>query len=135
MRGRPRRSSNFFTNIMTAHEPVVIAFRTDAVLIEQPVAMIATAFPKERGVVADWVNGKDKTRMLVYVDELQAPEAITGKLNPENANPAFAGRDFVSALGEINAVEPSAVPATSPISNKINVAQFSTPANINYRGL
>ena len=29
-------------------------------------------------VVANWVNGKDKSRTLVYVDELQAPEAITG---------------------------------------------------------
>lgn len=73
--------------------------------------------------MADWVNGKDKSRTLVYVDELQAPEAITGKPNPENTNPAFAGRDLVSSLGAINAVEPSAVPATSPISNNIILAQ------------
>jgi hypothetical protein len=42
-------------------------------------------------MVADWVNGKDKTRELVYVDELQAPEVITGKLNPETQIPPLMG--------------------------------------------
>jgi hypothetical protein len=73
--------------------------------------------------------------MLAYVDELQVPEAITGRLNTENANPAFKGRDFVPALGVINAIEPSAGLATSPISDKPTVAQSGSPRNINYRGL
>ncbi|MCP5279457.1 MAG: hypothetical protein H6935_14045 [Thiobacillus sp.] len=80
-------------------------------------------------------HSKDKNRALVYVDELQAPEAITGRLNPENANPAFAGRDFVSAQGEINAVEPSAVLATSPNSDKPSIGKYGTPANINAAAL
>lgn len=78
-----------------------------------------------------WRKLKRDLGLACYADAGSFHRAI----NPENANPAFAGRDSVSALGGINAVEPSAVPATSPISDKPSIAPFGTPANINYRRL
>jgi len=51
---------------------------------------------------------------------------VAGRLNPENTNPAFAGRDLVSALGEINAARSNTVLATSPISDKPTIATNGT---------
>ncbi len=100
-------------------------------------------YPRESGQVGHWLNFKesskdgklrDSKRAVLYIDQVQIGEAVTGRLNPENKKPAFAGRDLVKALGAINAVTalPQATP--SPISAPI-VAAFGTPVNANYRGL
>ena len=78
-----------------------------------------------------WRKLKRDLGLACYADAGSFHRAI----NPENANPAFAGRDFVSAQGEINGVEPSARAPTSPNSDRPSIAPFGTPENINYRGL
>jgi len=79
-------------------------------------------------------------------------------LNPENTNPAFAGRDLVSVQGEINTgdvlTKPATSPshefvsaqgeidtdgattnsATSPNSDEETIAKQGSPVNSNYRG-
>ncbi|CQR43103.1 hypothetical protein THICB3320146 [Thiomonas sp. CB3] len=66
-------------------------------------------------------------RVIRYIDPVQIGEAVTGRLNPENANPAFKGRDLVSAKGAINASGHDTLATPSPISDKLSVPAFGTP--------
>ncbi len=116
----------------------MVTVRTDGEIGGQQAAVITSVHPRGSGAISEWINkGKDREntlRTLVYADKFQASEIVTGRLNPENANPAFMGRDFVSSLGEINTSDATTKLATSPISDKPTIVKQGSPVNSHYRG-
>lgn len=123
------------TNILTEHGPVVVEIKTTGDMDGQQAAIIRSAHAREHGAIADWVNGKDAARQVLYIDPLQIGESMTGNLNPENQNATRKGWRVVPATGEINDFRPNAWGPTSPTSDKPSIAKWGTPANIDYRGL
>ncbi|MBN8464150.1 MAG: hypothetical protein J0M01_15275 [Dechloromonas sp.] len=130
-----RGNCTLVTNILTEKGPVVINVDVTGQFRNAPAMIVNSAYPRENGVVADWLNGKHKDRDVLYVDADQMKEAVTGKLNPESTNPTFAGWDLVSGSAGINTVEHNARAATPVTSDKPIIAKFGAPANNNYRGL
>lgn len=126
-----------FTNILTAKGPLVVHVDIGARdKSGAPVVLVKSIYARGDGALADWLNGKDAKRVVHYVDQAQIGEAVTGRLNPQNQNPAFEGRDLVSAKGAFNAPsEETPKSALSPISNVVSIPAFGSPANENYRGL
>lgn len=123
------------TNILTKDGPVVVSVKADGRWSGGRASVVQSAYPRNDGRVADWLNGKDAKRNVLYVDEAQIAEAVTGRLDPRNANPTFKGWDLVSAKETINTVELNARAATASISNKPIIAPFGAPINAHYRGL
>ena len=122
------------TNILTKLGPLAVNVRTDGDWRGNAAAIVKSVYPREHGDVADWINGKAKNRVLLYADTLQAPEVVTGRLNPENENPTRKGWDLVQKKGTINTVEHDARAATVPMADTVNVTKFGTAVNENYRG-
>lgn len=122
------------TNILTKLGPLLVNVRTDGDWRGNAAAIVKSVYPREHGDVADWINGKAKNRVLLYADTLQAPEVVTGRLNPENENPTRKGWDLVQKKGTINTVEHDARAATVPMADTVNVTKFGTAVNENYRG-
>lgn len=133
--GKESGSVMLVTNILTENGPVVVEVKANGDMEGQQAAIIRSAYTKESGLVADWVNGKDAAREMLYIDPVQIGEAVTGNLNPENQNATRSGWRVVPATGEINDFRPSAWGPTSPTSDKPSIAKWGTPANKNYRGL
>lgn len=127
-------SVTLVANILTAHGPVVVSVNTRADWRGTPAAMVVSAYPRGNGNVADWVRGAPG-RDVLYVDEQQIGEAVTGNLNPENADATRKGWRLVSYKGEINGLGPDAGGPTSPISDTAIVSNWAAPVNSNYRGL
>lgn len=77
----------------------------------------------------------ENLREVLYVDDRQLPEAITGNLNPENQNATRKGWRVVSAKGEINGSRHAAGGPTSPISDERSLPNWKAPSNTHSRGL
>ena len=127
--GKEAGSVMLVTNILTEHGPVVVEIKTTGDMDGRQAAIVRSAYTKESGLVADWVNGKDAARQVLYIDPLQIGEAVTGNLNPENQNATRKGWRVVPATGEINDFRPNAWGPTSPTSDKQSIAKWGTPAN------
>jgi len=121
------------TNILTETGPVIVNVQLNTMINGQSAAIIKSIYTKEKGVLAKWTRGEDKTRELLYADKLQAPEAITGRLNPANKNPTFKGWDLL-AKESINAFGSNNRGATDSISNRQIVPKYGSPVNGNYVG-
>jgi hypothetical protein len=122
------------TNILTPLGPVLVNVQTNGKVDGKSVAIIKSVYTKEKGVLAKWVRGEDATRKLLYADKFQAPEAITGRLNPENKNPAFKGRDLL-VMEPINALGSNNRGTTDSTTNKQIVPKYGAPVNENYSGV
>lgn len=127
-------SVTLVTNILTPFGPVVVSVNTQADWRGERVAMVASAYPRGKGEVADWIRGAPG-RDVIYVDEPQIGEAVTGNLNPENADATRKGWRLVSARGEINGLGHDAGGPPSPRSDNAIVSNWAAPVNANYRGL
>jgi hypothetical protein len=127
------------TNILTPTGPLVANVSTNKVVRlagkPQTVVHVNSIYPRDDNGVSYWLGGTDEKRVVRYVDPMQIGEAVTGRLNPENKNPAFQGRDYVLAKGAIDGVAHRAFDPTAPISNTSNLSKFGTPVNSHYRGL
>jgi hypothetical protein len=89
-------------------------------------AIVRSAYPREEGRVADWINAKDSTRQVIYIDPLQIGEAVTGNLNPENVNATRNGWRVVPVPGEINGFRSDTWRPTSHSSDKLNLPRFGS---------
>ena len=140
---------NIVTNILTTNGPLVVNVNVNGFVMvdgkQQPAVFVNSIYARELGEVGLWLNGKeynekrqivDSSRSFFYIDQTQVGEAVTGRLNPENKNPAFAGRDLSEYKGAVNTSVAVARTAISPISsNSSIVSKYGSPANENYRGL